>query len=593
VEGLVPEHSRPSARSQLRRRPLVIGVTVIVAVLVIGGATAWAVSGSGNSGYRMAKVVRASIAESQDVVSTIEPVNDASASFQVAGQVATVTATVGQQVTAGESLGTLDTTSLSEAVSSATSSVASDQAQLTADEESETATTTTTTTAPTTTTTTSPTANPGGKSGVGTGSGSISQDQANLVADQATESADQQQEAADLTQAKTACEALGGSPPSPTGTSPGGGSSPTPTSTTTTTTSPTSTGTGTGTSSSESACTSALDLVSTAQQTVGTDQNAVATAEGILAKALTQEESSSGGSSTSSSPTSSTGSSGSGSGTGAAAGSGAAATGKAGAGGTGGSAESSPSDSAATIASDEAAIDMAQADLINAQQSLSDAELTSPISGTIASVGITVGSTVSADSSSDATVIIGTQSFEATATLTSSEVTSVKVGDTAGVLVDGATKAITGTVSQVGPVQSSDGSYTYPVVVSLPSSAAGLFTGSSASVSIVTSQVKNVLSVPTSAVNTDATHSYVVVLSNGNPVDKTVKLGIVGYTYTQVTSGLTQGESVVLADYSEAVPSSNTSTEGGFGGGGFGGAGGFGGGGGRFTAGGAPSTFGR
>jgi HlyD family secretion protein len=60
---------------------------------------------------------------------------------------------------------------------------------------------------------------------------------------------------------------------------------------------------------------------------------------------------------------------------------------------------------------------------------------------------------------------------------------------------------------------------------------------------------------------------------------------MVGDEYTQVLSGLSKGQSVVLADYAEAVPSSNTETNtfgglgglggggGGFGGGGFGGGG--------------------
>ena len=66
---------------------------------------------------------------------------------------------------------------------------------------------------------------------------------------------------------------------------------------------------------------------------------------------------------------------------------------------------------------------------------------------------------------------------------------------------------------------------------------------------------------------------------------KVIKIGMVGDTYTQVLSGLSPGQSVVLADYAEAVPSSNTDTSdlgnvlgggaGGFGGGAFfGGAGG-------------------
>ena len=51
-------------------------------------------------------------------------------------------------------------------------------------------------------------------------------------------------------------------------------------------------------------------------------------------------------------------------------------------------------------------------------------------------------------------------------------------------------------MSQVGPVQASDGEYTYPVVVALPSSTDGLFTGSSANVDITTGAVSDVVAVP-------------------------------------------------------------------------------------------------
>ena len=129
-------------------------------------------------------------------------------------------------------------------------------------------------------------------------------------------------------------------------------------------------------------------------------------------------------------------------------------------------------------------------------------------------------------------------------------------------------------------MQSSDGEYSYPVVVALPTSATGLFTGSTANVVITTGSVSNVVAVPTSAVQTLETRSYVMELDKGVLTRKIVKIGMVGNTYTQVLSGLEPGQSVVLADYAEAVPSSNTDTDilGGGGGGGF-----FGGGGGNFS----------
>ena len=196
-------------RGGSRRRITVVTVITLI-VLVAGGATAYAMSNSGNSGYRMTRVVRASIANSQDLVGTVEPVNDASASFQVSGQVASVPVTVGQQVAAGQVLGTLDTTSLSESLSSAQSSLAADESQLTEDEDSETSTTTTTTTTTPATggggSTTS--AGSGGKPGATGGDTSpVGTDQATLISDQAKASAEQQQEAADLSQAEKTCEA--------------------------------------------------------------------------------------------------------------------------------------------------------------------------------------------------------------------------------------------------------------------------------------------------------------------------------------------------------------------------------------------------
>ena len=138
------------------------------------------------------------------------------------------------------------------------------------------------------------------------------------------------------------------------------------------------------------------------------------------------------------------------------------------------------------------------------------------------------------------------------------------------------TGTLAGTVAQVGPVQSSTSGYTYPVVVALPATASGLYSGSTANVSISTGEAKDVLAVPSSAVMIQGTRSYVLTLTAGNLGEKTIKVGIVGDLYTQVLSGLNEGESIVLADYSEAVPSSNTTTVSGFGGGGgFGGSGGF------------------
>jgi HlyD family secretion protein len=518
----------------------------------------------------MAKVVRATVNKSLTVVGTVEPVSDASVAFQVGGKVATVTATVGQNVTAGQSLATLDTTALSETVSSAQSTFSSAEAKLTQDENSQTGSTspsTTTTTTPSHSTSTGP---GNGGTNTGTNTATITQDQNTLTTDEATTNADQQQEAADLAQATAACGAgagSGGPPPSTSTTTS------TSTSTTTSTTAP---------SSNTSACTAALQKVSSDQQQVSTDEATVAKDESALAKALGDTSSPSptgaGGTGGTGTPTGTSGAGGQGSHALSAASSGTPSSGNSnpsgssspsGSSGAGSNGSGAASDTPQQIAEDQAAIDTAQANLIEAQQALNGAQLTSPINGTIVSIGLAVGDTVSAGSSTAVIVIIGTHSFEVSATLTSSQVAAVKVGATASVSVDGLTTTTNGTISQVGPVQSTSSGYTYPVVVSLPSSVQGLFAGSSANVTIATGQVSDVVAVPTSAVITQGSRSYVEMLDNGALTNKTVHLGMVGGVYTEVLSGLSVGQSVVLADLSQAVPSSNTATLGGLGGGGF------------------------
>ncbi len=572
----MPKAKSGWGRSGHRRAVLVGG---LVAVVLVGGAVAaWASVSGGSTGYRTGTVTRADIGTSMALVGDVQPVSDAAPSFQVGGKVVTVSVSAGQTVTAGQALATLDTTALSETVSSAQSTLSADEAKLVEDEENQSSASAASgaskTPSSSTTTTTVP-------SGGGTASNAtITQDQTTLTQDEATLDTDQQKEGADLAQAQTDC-----------------------------------TSANTGTPTGQATCEAGLQTVSEDEQQVSKDQTAVSKDETALAQALGTGGSSSSGGSGGTSGTGGRGGSGGTPGTSTTQAGQASAiagstttgatltadvTGNTGSGGTGstfggtggtssaGGSSSADTDTPEQIASDQAAIDTAEAQLTNAQQSLQEATLSSPIAGTVVSVGIAVGDTVSADSSTEIITIVGTKSYEVQATLDSSQIPSVKVGQSSSVEVDGVTQTLDGTVSQVGPVQSGDSGYTYPVVVSLPESASGIFSGSTADVNISTGAVSHVVAVPTSAVQTVGSVSYVEELDKGVLTRKIVKVGMVGDEYTQVLSGLSPGQSVVLADYAEPVPSSNTETNTfggglgglgggtGFGGGGFGGLGGAG-----------------
>jgi HlyD family secretion protein len=547
------------------RRAVLIGALAF-AIVIGGGVAAWAEVSGSSPGYRMVTVTRADIADTLTVVGSVAPVSQAAPAFQVSGKVTSVSVTPGSQVTAGQTLGTLDTTALSETVASDQSALNADEAKLAEDEANQSASaasspsnssnpssgargSTTTTTAP---------SNGSGSGGQGTNGPAVTKDQNTLTQDEVALSKAQQQEAADLAQAQTDC-----------------------------------TSANTSTPSGQAACETALQTVSADEQAVSTDQSTVSKDETALAQALAAE--SSGGSNGGTAGNSGAASH--------AVANEAAFTGNTGASGspTGGNGSTGPSstgsggnagntDTPEQIASDQAAIDTAQANLTEAQQSLKEATLTSPINGTVVSVAISPGETVSAGSSTEIITILGTNSYEVEATLDSAQIPSVKVGQRAQVEVDGVGGTIDGTVSQVGPVQSSSSGYSYPVIVALPASlSSALHSGSTGNVTITTGTVSNVLAVPTSAVQTLGTRSYVIELSKDQLTRKIIKVGMVGDTYTQVESGLSPGQSVVLVDYAAAVPSSNNNTNlgsvlggGGGAGGFFGGARGFPGGGGTF-----------
>jgi HlyD family secretion protein len=122
---------------------------------------------------------------------------------------------------------------------------------------------------------------------------------------------------------------------------------------------------------------------------------------------------------------------------------------------------------------------------------------------------------------------------------------------------------------------SSAGSASYPVTIGLAAGTPTLFAGSDAQVAITLAKVSDATTVPTSAVEGTGAATFVTVLRGGQLVRVRVVVGATGPLLTQVSSGLTVGEQVVLADMSTALPTNTnpfaarglTTGGGGFGGG--------------------------
>ncbi len=549
-------------------------------MLVAAALVAWGLTGSAAPAYRTAVVGTGTVESTLDSVGTVTPVNQASLNFNASGTVSTVDVSVGQAVTAGQTLASLDLATLQAAVTSAQAAVASAQADLASAEASETASSTTTAATVTPTTAAPTTAAPSSDKQ------QAAKLQAALVAAQAAADTDASEAAAALASATTLCEAA---PPS------NGVASTTTTSPTTPTTpgsaavtpaQPGGTGagpggtagTGSGATSAPSTCSEALAQASAAQAKVSADLKKVASAESTLNAALGSSSSGTAGPSAGSTTTtgSSLGSSGS--------------TGSRQTAGTGSG--TSKVASPQQLAVDQASIDTAEANLADAQQAVGGANLVSTIAGTVAAVSIAAGDSVTAGSSSSSpqVVVIGTGSnYQVTTAIAVADIAKVAVGQQAVITPDATNTVESGRVSAIGVLATTGTtSTTYPVTITLDSTSLGQLSGAEANVSIVVKKSVGVMTVPSSAVQTIGANHLVTVVDGTTTNAVRVTLGTVGDVLTQVTSGLRQGQAVSLASIQEPLPSTSTTTRAGLGGlggaGGFAGGGGFGGGfgGGRF-----------
>ena len=212
-------------------------------------------------------------------------------------------------------------------------------------------------------------------------------------------------------------------------------------------------------------------------------------------------------------------------------------------------------DTAATPTVAQAAIDSAKAAVAVAQRALADTTLVAPVAGTIGSVNITAGeiSTSGATTSggSAAITVIPDGLFTVSADFAETDAAQVTEGDLAAVTFPAISGALTtGVVLAVDPMATTSASSSlvvFSVEVSMDSVPAGVQPGMSASISITTDEVSDVLAVPQSAIATIGEVSTVEVLQPDNTsLTAEVTLGLKGDSLTEITSGVTAGQILVI-----------------------------------------------
>ncbi len=516
-------------RARLLRWP-VIG---LVALVVIGAGTAYGVAGSSSTPrYRTVAATRADVQQTLSTSGTVDAADRADLAFATSGTIAALKVALGDEVRTGQVIATLKTGDLDASLTQAEASLAKAVAQLASDRAAQS----------TAVSNASSSSGSSGKGSSGSGSSGSGASTAALLAAlkgfqdkvigaQTAASAAIAAAKAALAAQNTACADAFTSTPTSSPTSTPTGS---PTDTPTTTPDP-----------ADAACTAALAAVQAAQDAVSKAQDDLAQAlnalSGALAKAL--GGSAGGGTGgTGSKPTSSAR-------TTAATSTRPSSTGS-----------SSPSASgasgatitAARLASDQAQIYQAQADLITAQQNRAQAVLRSTRPGRVVALDFAAGDAVT--SGKTVATVVGGTAVTIAGTVAETSIDSVKLGQTVQVSVPGVTRTTTGTVSAIGLVaDTSSGTTSYPVTVTVEDPTISLPTGSSALMQIVLATSRDVVTVPTSAVVRNGSTGTVQTWDGKTLATKRVTLGAVGARRVVIASGLTAGTEVVLAAMDQPI----------------------------------------
>jgi multidrug efflux pump subunit AcrA (membrane-fusion protein) len=196
----------------------------------------------------------------------------------------------------------------------------------------------------------------------------------------------------------------------------------------------------------------------------------------------------------------------------------------------------------------------AQQQLNNAKLSLTQANarlagtvITTPVDGRVLSVGGTVGARVSPGGTGF--VVLGdVSSLTVRAEFTEADVGRLAIGQIAAITLPDRLEPVSGKVAQIDPAGTvTNRLVRYGVLIGFDSLPADVLLGQSATVLVTTESAENVLYVASAAlVPTGDGVGTVTVQVAGRAESRTVRFGLRGDQYTQVTDGLAEGDTVLL-----------------------------------------------
>jgi RND family efflux transporter MFP subunit len=211
------------------------------------------------------------------------------------------------------------------------------------------------------------------------------------------------------------------------------------------------------------------------------------------------------------------------------------------------------------IKSSELTIKLRQDALTDARISLSKYTIRAPFDGTLATLLVEKGASVSSGSSLGS--LIAKQQI-AQISLNEVDVAKIKLGQKAILNFDAIDAlSLTGTVAQIDTLgTTSQGVVSYTVKIAFDTQDNRIKPGMSVSASIITEVKQDILLVPNSAVKTQNGNAYVEILENGTSAKINIQTGLANDTSTEIISGLTEGQEIITQTISAQTTTSQTQT---------------------------------
>ncbi|MHB1457747.1 MAG: efflux RND transporter periplasmic adaptor subunit [Armatimonadota bacterium] len=218
----------------------------------------------------------------------------------------------------------------------------------------------------------------------------------------------------------------------------------------------------------------------------------------------------------------------------------------------------------ADIRTARAQIAQAEAALRYAETQLSYTRIVSPVNGVIALVSTQEGETIAAGLQAPTFVtIVDLSKLQVDALVDETDIGRVKVGDTATFTVDSyPDEEFEGTVTAIYPKAIIDQNVVnYDVVVSITKPRGLLRPDMTANVAINIATKRNVLAVPNKAIKREEGTKVVYVIEDGKPIRHQIRTGWKDNDYTEVISGLEDGDQAVIGDLPGSIRDQSDTTQ--------------------------------